>query len=395
MDTLRQQAAELLRSNDCGSYTLPSPHLYPHQWAWDSAFAAIGWLHVDPDRAIVELETLLGGQWDDGRIPHITFHIDTDDYFPGPDFWGTADNHRTSTITNPPVWTIAAKRIWDAGEGRERIEAMIEDLERSHVFFAEQRDPNGWGLAATVHPWENGLDNSPAWDEPMSRVDTTGAPEFKRVDTDKVEDASQRPTDEDYAVYTTIVKSIEEDGFGPGCFAVYDPFMSAMLLRAEHDLAALAEEAGVTSNAAERADRVREGLGRLWDDDAGRYAFHDVHADLRYSLDVLPAYAPLFADPELPGSDRMREILKTRYWTKWPLPTASPEADCYDPNRYWRGPTWVNQNWLFAPVLGDELVQKTLALVQREGFREYYHPETGAGLGATDFTWTAALVLDL
>jgi hypothetical protein len=28
------------------------------------------------------------------------------------------------------------------------------------------------------------------------------------------------------------------------------------------------------------------------------------------------------------------------------------------------------------------------------GFREYFDPLTGAGLGARDFTWTAALALD-
>ena len=34
-------------------------------------------------------------------------------------------------------------------------------------------------------------------------------------------------------------------------------------------------------------------------------------------------------------------------------------------------------------------------LVEKSGFREYFQPETGAGLGAHDFTWAAALYLDL
>ena len=34
-------------------------------------------------------------------------------------------------------------------------------------------------------------------------------------------------------------------------------------------------------------------------------------------------------------------------------------------------------------------------LVERSGFFEYFDPHTGEGLGARDFSWTAALVLDL
>ena len=36
-----------------------------------------------------------------------------------------------------------------------------------------------------------------------------------------------------------------------------------------------------------------------------------------------------------------------------------------------------------------------LSLVHRSGHFEYYHPQTGQGLGAPAFSWTAALALDL
>ena len=63
-------AAAILRRHDRGTYTVPSSELYPHQWAWDSAFAAIGWAHIDPNRGLLELETLLAAQWPDGRVHH-------------------------------------------------------------------------------------------------------------------------------------------------------------------------------------------------------------------------------------------------------------------------------------------------------------------------------------
>ena len=133
-EVLRRCAADLLRANDRGGYTIPSARLYPHQWAWDSAFAAIGWLHLDPARALKELETLLAGQWEDGRIPHISFHIPSADYFPGPASWGT---ERSSTITNPPIWTLALQRIFDAGHHRDAIDVHGASNDDTVVYHRE------------------------------------------------------------------------------------------------------------------------------------------------------------------------------------------------------------------------------------------------------------------
>jgi hypothetical protein len=36
-----------------------------------------------------------------------------------------------------------------------------------------------------------------------------------------------------------------------------------------------------------------------------------------------------------------------------------------------------------------------LNTVRQEGFREYFDPRTGAGRGVSDFSWSAALTLDL
>jgi len=68
--------------------------------------------------------------------------------------------------------------------------------------------------------------------------------------------------------------------------------------------------------------------------------------------------------------------------------------------RYWRGPTWVNAGWLLWLGLvrlgydeqALELATRLRGLVEREGLREYYHPRTGAGLGARQFAWTSLAV---
>jgi len=87
----------------------------------------------------------------------------------------------------------------------------------------------------------------------------------------------------------------------------------------------------------------------------------------------------------------------------WPVTSASKSSPAFDPRRYWRGPVWVNVNWFFIQGLersglqaeAGELRRMTLELVSRSGFYEYYDPRSGEPLGASDFSWSAALTLDL
>ncbi len=385
----------VLRANDRGRYTVPARHVYPHQWAWDSAFAAIGWCAIDVDRALVELETLLDGAWPDGRVPHIRFHDPRGEYFPGPSFWGTDDR---SSISQPPVWAAAARRVFGRGGDRTRLRALLAPIERSHAWFVDARDPLGWGLVAVAHPWESGMDNSPAWDAAMRSVDPTGAPPYERVDTHHVADPSQRPTDDDYARYASLVAQIADSGFGFGGFAVYDPGFSALAAWADGELALLADdldEPEIACSARDRRDRRRHALvEHLWDEALGRFVVVDARSGHRFGPNVLSAYLPLLV--ELPASitERLRAELDRDFDVPFPLPTTAPGDPRFDRVAYWRGPTWVNLNWLLDGPLDGRLRAPTLDLVGRRGFREYFDPLSGDGLGADDFTWTAALVLD-
>lgn len=406
---LRKACERVLQANDRGRYTVPSPRLYPHQWAWDSAFAAIGWAHVDPERSLTELDTLMHAQWDDGRVPHIVFHQPSPDYAPGPELWGAA---RSSTVSQPPVWPLAARRVAEIAGIDDRLEALLERFEASLEFFRRERDPLHWRLVAVAHPWESGLDNCPIWDEPLERVDRSAPPPFRRRDTIVTGDASMRPTDEQYQAYASLVRAIREDGFGPGPFAVYDPGFSAMLARAESDLAWLAERFG-RRTMAERAHRrsraIRRALlSRLWAPELGRFVYYDAAARQPVRDDVIGCYLPLCCG--LPAEPQARLVagLKQRYATRWPLPSTAPAEPTFEPRRYWRGPSWVNINWLVSTALAAsgntteaqrtfalELSCKTVKLVANRGFWEYFHPDSGEGLGGEQFTWTAALILDL
>jgi hypothetical protein len=151
----------------------PTDRLYPFQWNWDSAFVAMGWATFDKERAWRELERLVEGQWDDGMVPHIVFHAPSDDYFPGPDVWRTRHAIPTSGITQPPVFATALRRVFEIARGPDaqaRAARLYRCALASHDWWEKARDPEATGLVAILHPWESGMDNSPAWDEAMARL---------------------------------------------------------------------------------------------------------------------------------------------------------------------------------------------------------------------------------
>ena len=91
------------------------------------------------------------------------------------------------------------------------------------------------------------------------------------------------------------------------------------------------------------------------------------------------------------------------YWSAYPVPSVPLEARHFQDHRYWAGPTWVNTNWAIVDglrrrgheALADDLRDRTLQLVEEGGFAEYFSPTTGTGHGAPEFSWTAALTIDL
>ncbi|WP_422664526.1 MGH1-like glycoside hydrolase domain-containing protein [Streptomyces mirabilis] len=293
--SLHLRAARVLEGNWTGTSTVPSHGLYPHQWSWDSAFIAIGLRHLSPLRAQTELETLLGAQWGDGRIPHIVFNpsVPLDAYFPSPDFWrsstagraaGAPRTVQTSGIVQPPVHALAAWLVHQADPGLSRsrsfLSRMYPRLAAWHRYLLHRRDLGGGGLASVVHPWEQGMDNSPCWDAPLSRVTPAAPRSFRRADLDHGS-AQDRPTDLDYGRYVRLATDYRDGGYadGAGEFAVEDPAFNALLIASEHALAAIAQELGAAGTARHaRAERLTAALvERLWDPAEGMFFCRDVY----------------------------------------------------------------------------------------------------------------------
>lgn len=413
-DTLEAHARAILTRNDLGGYTVPTRGLYPFQWNWDSAFVALGFATFDRDRAWRELETLVSGQWADGMIPHIVFHQDDDGYFPGPAVWATGTVPATSGITQPPVLASVVRTLWEqdgAQPGDARMRALYAACIKSHRWFHTYRDPLGNGLAMVTHNWETGRDNSSEWDDALTRVDTSGVGPYSRRDTSHV-DAAMRPRQDEYDRYVAILQFGRDSGWDHRTIADHGPFrmidvgMSMMLLRANRDLLVLAEAIGDTAVAAELRERIalsEQGIEWLWNEAAGAFCSRDVNTGESSGLVTNASFLAFYAGVGSPAQrERLIEALARLDQTaRYLVPSLEAGSRDYDHRRYWRGPIWLVVNYMIARGLAEQghgdwaerIRQDSAKLIQTSGFFESFSPETGAGSGGDEFSWTAAMWL--
>jgi len=410
-----EKAQAILRANDKGGYTVPTARLYPFQWNWDSAFVAMGWQTFDEPAAWREVKSLLKGQWDDGMVPHIVFHAPSDQYFPGPDVWGTRHVPPTSGITQPPVLASAVARLVatarDKGLAEAKAAAIYPHLLANHRWWSRARDPHQTGLVAVLHPWETGMDNSPAWDTAFARVPTSTTTVVKRRDTSHV-DAGHRPHDIDYQRFIHLVDCYREAGWDPARmwqvapFKVADVATNAILARAEIDLLELAARFGTAADQAEiaqRAARMKQAIATLWQPKLGLYGSRDLIADAPIETATSAGFLPLYADAaDAAKAARMGATLdRWREQVRYLVPSTPPDSPSFEPLRYWRGPVWAVVNWMIADgfaragdaVRARQISAATRASIEHAGFGENFDPLTGAAGGGGTFSWTAAIYL--
>jgi len=348
---------------------VPSKQGYVAAWQWDSYFISFGLRHGDPQLAADQLRLFFAEQAPDGGLPDVVHDGGTlarvADMPPG-DLATLARIHGPDSpmvteadmpITKPPLAAWAARAV-DQVAGTSVQAELKEGLDRLHRWWFERPSPDG--LPGYEHVYSSGLDDSPLFD----------------------------------------------DG-GP----VFAPDLPSYLVMALDSMAALADDGGDVAEAAAQRSLATETAERLvakrFDADLGHFVAL-TPAGTRKTLTPF-ALMPLLTG-RLPGSvlESLRESLTApgSLGAAHPLPTVALGEPEFDADKMWRGPVWLNVNWLVVQGLlrsgldaeAADLAERTVRMVRESGgIHEYWNPLTGArAAGATTgFGWSAALFLDL
>ncbi|WP_339659014.1 trehalase family glycosidase [uncultured Polaribacter sp.] len=430
-EELYKKAVTVLENNWKDSFSIPCANLYPFQWKWDSGFIAIGFAHFDMPKAQKEIETLLDAQWENGFIPHIIFHTDNDSYFPGPNFHRSdlhplsSKKYKSTGMTQPPVIGFVLEDMYkiskEKNESLKYIETVIDKVFFNHQYFYSKRDPQNEGLVYIYHNWESGTDNSPIWDDIWA---TMNPPEytFERRDTTHV-DASERPSKREYDHYLHIIEIAKEHNYSDekiaelSPFLVQDPLFNAMLIKSNESLINLYTLIGGNADKIEQLEKWQQKgkasfNAKLYDEEIGAYIHYDLRNEKPLRFLSSSSFAPLFANiPSQEKAAKMVDVMMDKFGGEDQYLCASfdPTSDRFNPKKYWRGPVWINLNWLLFYGLknygfndiSNRVKKDSIEMIEKNGFFEYFdsrkeiHTDGKAGYGGNHFSWSAALLIDM
>lgn len=436
-DTINEyvgKAKGVLEANWTGSYTVPAHGLYPHQWNWDSGFIAIGRSWYDTRRAMEELTSLFKAQWKNGMLPQIVFNREKlGTYFPEPDFWqaerspDAPEGPLTSGITMPPIHAVAALKIYENARTKEEVVPFLEwlypRLLSFHRYLYRERDPEGTGLVYIRHPWESGMDNSPMWDRVFEAIDLSRAeiPPYRRRDLSHGVKAEMRPRDRDYDRFVYLVDLFRRNRYDEGAirgecpFLVLGPLFNSVLCASNEALVRMAEVLGEPHKEQEEwygmtGKAISERLfHREHGGEHGTFDFFSLTEGRLMEVDTAAGFMPLFAGAAtreqaeaLYGRLDSMSFCALHQGNCFTVPNYDTRKAGFESLNYWRGPVWININWLLMKGLrrygyhqkADSLAKDILQLPVRFGFHEYYDSFTGMGYGSSGFSWTAALFID-
>lgn len=358
-------------------------------WAWDTWKQAVAIAHFHPELAKESIRSMFDFQigpldtsrpQDDGMIIDCVFQK------------ADENNDRNS---KPP---LAAWAVWEVYRKSADVRFLLEmypRLLRYHRWWYSNRDHDGNGIAeygATVHPdhadrnavieaaaWESGMDNAPRFD----------------IDYD-IDVFDNRNAQGMLVGYSLSQESVD---------------LNAYLYAEKMYLAGIARELGYDAEAAaleEEALYVADFVcTHMWDEKTG--FFYDIDIVTKRPLvdrgkgieGAIPMWAGL-ARPE--QASRVRDALMdpNMFNTRMPFPTVSSDNPRYSPDKYWRGPVWLDQAYFAveglsrygfvadARHMARKLLRAAEGLTGNGPIRENYNPETGAGLNAANFSWSAA-----
>jgi len=340
-------------------------------WAWDSWKHAVGLSYYNTTIAKDQMRLMFDFQKEDGFIIDCVFR-DT-----------TIEKHNERD-TKPPLAAWAVAKIYEKDKDINFVKELYPKLVKYHNFWYAKRDHDQDGLceygstdgSLIAAKWESGMDNAIRFDNSKILRNNEGA-------------------------YSLNQESVD---------------LNAYLYAEKLYLVTLAEVLQKTDDVSRFKSEAELLKGKIQKQfyDANDGWFYDTNLEGTSFIkgEGSEGWTALWANAatqEQAEGVKNRMMNPEKFFTKVPFQTMSADHEKFNPLKgYWRGPNWLDQAYFGVKGLrnygfDEEANKATIQILKgAEGLlekgpsiRENYHPITGKGLNAENFSWSAAHILML
>lgn len=340
-------------------------------WSWDSWKHSVGLSFYNTGLAKKQMKLMFEFQSEDGFVADCVFR----------DITIEKHNYRD---TKPPLSAWAVSKIYNKDKDLEFVKYMYPKLKLYHEFWYNKRDHDQDGLceygstdgSLIAAKWESGMDNAIRFDN--SKILKNGEDAYS-IDQESVDLNAYLYAEKNYlAELATAIKKNE-------------------------DAQRFTKEAAILK---------RKIQIQFYDVNDGW--FYDTTLDGKIFIkgEGSEGWTALWAKA---ASHKQAETVKEKmmdpkkFFTKVPFQTMSADHEKFNPLKgYWRGPNWLDQAYFGVKSLrnygfNEDADKATIQILKgAEGvlgkgrsIRENYHPLTGEGLNAQNFSWSAAHIIML
>lgn len=276
-----------------------TPDRLPHRnmWLWDSVFHAIGHRHIDTKIAENLILALFDVQKEDGFIPHMAL----------PD--------SVSKITQPPVIAWGAYLVYEKSGNKDFLKTVLKNNKRFLLWCQKNRRKSekelySWHTKPELNNRcdESGMDNSPRFD-----------------------------TESDLFVID---------------FSCY----MANEIRFMKKIADILSDKENSAFFGEWYTRISNDINSaLWCEEDGFYYDFDINKNCFHKVQSVASFLPVFAGVcNNKQAERLVKHLENpdEFGTEFPIPSISKKDKSFGTDM-WRGPVWINYNYMISKGLCD------------------------------------------
>lgn len=379
-------------------------HYFIGLWAWDSFKQAVAIANFDSNLAKENIKAIFDYQIkDDDKIrPKDVGAIIDCIFYNKSKLRGGMGSNWNERNSKPPLAAWAVYNVYKECEDIDFLAEIYPKLVDYHNWWYKNRDYNKNGIAEygamvdesnnseeskiLAAAWESGMDNATRFDKDGYEGDL-GIKVYDNIDSDN----------------EIIGYSINQESVDLNSYLYKEKIL---LSKIAQELEKYEDKCKYLNESKYIKNYINE---NMYDEVSGYYydlQINDNETKLlvnrgKATEGFMPLWAKIATQEQ---AKRVRDIImdENKFNTFMPIPTASKDNERYNPTKYWRGPVWLDQalflieglkNYGFledAKLIASKLFNNAKGLLNEEPIRENYNPETGEGLHATNFSWSAA-----